>query len=799
MAVHAALLASIVLSVPPASSPADTSRADSSRVVRTFEPVEVHAEPFGDPASTETTYRVVKESLERLPIDRLQQRLALEAGVVARGEDLHVRGGRAGELETTLDGIVLNEPFRGGAPELPLGAIVSAELLSGGMDADVGGALAGTVAIQTRRPDGRPTGAAEWHSDAGATGFDRFAGWFAGPILRSGLGVAAAADVTLDDTWLPSLRSNGRHRLLGMSFGWRAENRLLGDVRIATTRPGAGASLELIGMRRLSQPYDPAWNIDGWTARCDDPLCIYGPQLRDTPAPGYTRYRAADHLDVTDDRRLTAILSVLRYPERGREGFSIGWSRTRALTSPGGRDDESYLTRSRAPVFGFEDSADSEPFYVYLGDEPYFRKAWSQTLQAYAWTERRRGRATLRAGAGLRYDEVALRAVDLSLRGLGLDSLRSYHAWAPGGFAYAHLHWAFEGFVANGGLRLEYFTAGPQAEEQSLPAPAHGVWTWSPRLGIAYPMSDRDAFSLSYVRIRQAPPRDFLYDNRLKISNRQPIGNPALEPATAISWQAALKHRIDATWSAQAALFYRDLYGVIVPRNMRPGISIAQLVYEDDGEAGVSGVELSVIADPGSWGRLEAHYTWMDARGTFSSAEGVPYGSMLLWRPGNISQHPLDWDRRHTFSLAWLLQRGTWSAAWSTLVGSPLPWTPAERRTLEADDSRTNSRRLSWEESSALALRWSPDALRGAWTLGLDVMNVFDRRNERSASVDGYPNTVINTLYDDYGAYREETGMGGGAYWNDGNGDGLPGWRPVHDPRLIGAPRSVRFFLGTSF
>jgi len=52
---------------------------------------------------------------------------------------------------------------------------------------------------------------------------------------------------------------------------------------------------------------------------------------------------------------------------------------------------------------------------------------------------------------------------------------------------------------------------------------------------------------------------------------------------------------------------------------------------------------------------------------------------------------------------------------------------------------------------------------------------------------------VINTYYDDYSAWRAETGDRGGAYWNDVNFDDQPGgWVPVNDLRLLLPPRSVR-------
>ena len=50
--------------------------------------------------------------------------------------------------------------------------------------------------------------------------------------------------------------------------------------------------------------------------------------------------------------------------------------------------------------------------------------------------------------------------------------------------------------------------------------------------------------------------------------------------------------------------------------------------------------------------------------------------------------------------------------------------------------------------------------------------------------------------FDDYAAHRQETGSGGGAYWNDANGDGVPGWVRVADPRLDFTPRVVRLGIG---
>jgi hypothetical protein len=133
------------------------------------------------------------------------------------------------------------------------------------------------------------------------------------------------------------------------------------------------------------------------------------------------------------------------------------------------------------------------------------------------------------------------------------------------------------------------------------------------------------------------------------------------------------------------------------------------------------------------------------------------------------------------------------------MLGSGLPWTPRARRELDADFSQLNANRFKWDESTSFSTRWWPVWLGGRFVLGFDVRNLFDHRSELAATVDGYPQVEINTIYDDYGAYRTETGHSGGAFWDDVDGDGSPGWIAVHDPRLFQAPRAARLSIGTHF
>src|ERR1044072_8657994 len=152
------LVALTFLAAPVTLNPADSSAVPAAResttaarIVRRFPPVEVRA-LLHDLGSTETVHLIPGTVLRAMPVDRLADVLQLEPGVVAQGEELHVRGGRAGGTAVGLEGGSHNGPLRRGVMEVPLVALRSAELLSGAPDAQFGGTLAGTLNLRPLDP-----------------------------------------------------------------------------------------------------------------------------------------------------------------------------------------------------------------------------------------------------------------------------------------------------------------------------------------------------------------------------------------------------------------------------------------------------------------------------------------------------------------------------------------------------------------------------------------------------------------------------------------------------------------------
>jgi outer membrane cobalamin receptor len=57
---------------------------------------------------------LTREEIEALPVANFTELLALQAGVIGSGSDLHIRGGRSNEVAYLVDGMYVQDPLLGG-------------------------------------------------------------------------------------------------------------------------------------------------------------------------------------------------------------------------------------------------------------------------------------------------------------------------------------------------------------------------------------------------------------------------------------------------------------------------------------------------------------------------------------------------------------------------------------------------------------------------------------------------------------------------------------------------------------
>src|ERR1051326_7840152 len=99
------------------------------KVSKVLEEIEVRAEKRIDTKSSQSVQSISAEKFKELPVDNLQQAVATKAGVVARTDGLHVRGGRAGEVKFQYDGVEASDPLFGGGANIASLAVAGTDIL----------------------------------------------------------------------------------------------------------------------------------------------------------------------------------------------------------------------------------------------------------------------------------------------------------------------------------------------------------------------------------------------------------------------------------------------------------------------------------------------------------------------------------------------------------------------------------------------------------------------------------------------------------------------------------------------
>lgn len=92
--------------------------------------------------------------------------ISLQAGVTNIGGELHIRGGRANEVNFTIDGMSVSDPVDGGsALSVDTDAIKDMKVMTGGFPAEFGNAQSGVINIVTKDGDPFFSGKLEYNTD----------------------------------------------------------------------------------------------------------------------------------------------------------------------------------------------------------------------------------------------------------------------------------------------------------------------------------------------------------------------------------------------------------------------------------------------------------------------------------------------------------------------------------------------------------------------------------------------------------------------------------------------------------
>ncbi len=299
---------------------------------------------------------------------------------------------------------------------------------------------------------------------------------------------------------------------------------------------------------------------------------------------------------------------------------------------------------------------------------------------------------------------------------------------------------------------VEYRHSMPTLEDstgrsQRVAAPTRSMI--SPRIGLAFPVTDRTVFHAQYGKYFQLPDLNRLFlsytrfISNLEQGNFTTSANPDLQPVKTTAYEIGFKQLITNNVSVDATVFYKQMSGMIQLRTIanRSG-AYALFVNGDYGT--VRGLSLSVNTRRIKYVQVSANYTLQYAGGTGSTANGL---FRIAWQGGNDPTFisPLDYDQRHTGSL--MVDFRTSANSFIPLLGanmtfqygSGMRYTPARPRTTVfaggiSDRPIAGMNTGSMPATINVDLRFDKTFNVGGVNLGvfLVIMNALDKDNVSS-------------------------------------------------------------------
>ncbi|MBI3872214.1 MAG: TonB-dependent receptor [candidate division Zixibacteria bacterium] len=654
---------------------------------------------------------VESEQIQSLPTRGYRDLVALEPGVVVRpasqrvqsasGDQLNVRGGRSSEVAYFVDGFSQQDPLSGmSTTQINNNDLEEVSIVTGGFNAEYGWVASGAVNVTTKEGTDKLAGTLESVSDnfhSGSFDYNVYDASLSGPLvgLTDKIRFIASGERRWQGDRTPAATSGGprpNNRLAGWTWRGKANWKL---AKSAELKFGALTS-------------DDDWQLwqDSW--RFD---LAHAPRFADRNRSEYatlehvlgphTFYSASVSHFMTERKRGDGVLfdNIWAYgrpgthPEFDDEQLFHSWDdingptpivdtvidgRTYPVRGDEAAIFDSYQHRKSSYLgFNFDLTSQVNPHHeVHAGVD-----VQSHTLRRYQHL------SPSRVWEGYGQDEHGFDDVDrygYSITGEQEENGGLNGAKHPLTLAtFVQDKFELQGLVINAGLRLDYLNVNTKRlrDELSPLDPDHysdsshvtdeqrqlaqtldpgdlvnsrAEIELSPRLGLAFPVSDRSVFHVSYGHFVQRPDLQNLYVNyqflEYKIKNGGyffPFGNPNLRPEHTTAYEVGWTRQVGERASVDVTAYYKDVKDLTEVVNV-PASPNSFSTFHNADFGTIKGVEFSFDMRRTRNITTRVSYSLSQATGTGSN----PLTQQnIAWQGGEIPKtaNPLDFDQRHKF------------------------------------------------------------------------------------------------------------------------------------------------------
>lgn len=258
---------------------------------------------------------------------------------------------------------------------------------------------------------------------------------------------------------------------------------------------------------------------------------------------------------------------------------------------------------------------------------------------------------------------------------------------------------------------------------------------FSPRLGVAFPITDRGVIHFSYGHFFQIPNYELLYRNteyKLPVGgeNLDPVGNADLKPEQTISGEIGLQQAFTEDLSIDITGYFRDIKDLTgtradIIRLFGGSGSYSQLVNSDFGF--VKGIIFSLNKRFTNNWSATIDYTLQSAKGNASDPNAVADQRKDGVEP-EVQLVPLNWDQSHTVNVTFSYSQENWGFSLIGQYGSGFPYTPSQSE----NQTKILTNSLLKPASVNADLRAYYDLVFGDFRFSIfaRVYNIFDVSNE---------------------------------------------------------------------
>jgi outer membrane receptor protein involved in Fe transport len=686
---------------------------------------------------TSSEARVQSEDIARMPVQELGDLLDLQAGIARdAGGGIHIRGGRTTEVSYMVNGISITDDFyRTQSLQVENESIQELQVISGTFNAEYGNAMSGIVNVVTKTGGSKFTADLElWCGDYLSNRKDIFfninnfnltdiynlQGSISGPIIPNKLSIFAMARRWYNDGWLYGPNAylpQGRGRVVnGDTVSVRGDSsavsmnyhdRWSGQTTLEWQITHAFKfRLDVLGSYEARRNYNHfyKWDPEGDKGDKEGGISVISNLIHQfgvntyheiTVAYKYNDLISKLYNSATDPRYVHPDSANTGAQQFAKAGTNLGrfdrssesriakWSLTSQLTKrhqvkTGLELQVDKVFYNDITLVPKEDALGQqiEPFVPFIDDisssthneftrKPFRFSAYMQDKIEYE---------SLIINVGLRYDYF------------DANGKIPKDREDPNIFNPFKLNNIYRDTNGDGVIELSERTVENELTLKEREAYWYNKTTpktqLSPRLGVAYPISEQGVIHFSYGIFQQIPEYYRLYiSDQIKVSKSAgvygPYGNPDLKPERTTMYELGLQQQFTTDLAIDVTGFYRDIRNWISTSAQIPTTlsGVSYVIFNNRDFADVRGITLSVDKKFSEHYSFTVDYTYQVAEGTNSNPE-QEFNSQQGGAEPTKFLTPLDWDQRHALNANLFVGSENWGGSLIGRFSSGQPYTP---------------------------------------------------------------------------------------------------------------------------